>query len=122
MHTPAARTLDYLWKKFAIKSEGDLSRKTGLTQATIHRIRTGESANPSTRSLQKLANFFKVNIEDFIVGNLPEVEQITVKEANEHYKTNHLISQINKKLNQCSENQLKQVLQFVDLIETPPKP
>ena len=52
MHTPAAKTLDYLWKKFEIKSEGELSRKTGLTQATIHRIRTGESANPSTQSLK----------------------------------------------------------------------
>ncbi len=121
MHTRAAKTLNYLWEKFDIKSEGDLSRKTGLTQATIHRIRTGESANPSTRSLQKLANYFKVNIEDFVDGNFPEVEQNTIKEANEHYQTNHLISQINKKLNRCSENQLKQVLQFVDLIEVPPK-
>ncbi len=118
MHTPAAKTLNYLWKKFEIKSEGELSRKTGLTQATIHRIRSGESANPSTQSLRKLAAFFKVSIEDFVFGNQPEIEATTVKETQVNYKIDKLVQQINLKINKCNEKQLKQILQFVDLLET----
>lgn len=42
----------------------DLQRATGVPQPTIHRILTGESSDPRTKTLQPLADYFKVSVAD----------------------------------------------------------
>ncbi|GAB3416788.1 hypothetical protein GCM10027318_34130 [Massilia agilis] len=42
----------------------ELQKKAGVPQPTIHRILTGESTDPRTRTLQPLADFFGVTVAD----------------------------------------------------------
>jgi phage repressor protein C with HTH and peptisase S24 domain/DNA-binding Xre family transcriptional regulator len=42
----------------------ELQRTTGVPQPTIHRILTGESNDPRTKTLEPLADFFKVTVAD----------------------------------------------------------
>jgi SOS-response transcriptional repressor LexA len=50
----------------------ELARQTGVPQPTIHRILTGESADPRTSTLQGLAAYFNVH-----VSNLRDVDLAT---------------------------------------------
>jgi SOS-response transcriptional repressor LexA len=42
----------------------ELQRVTGVPQPTIHRILTGESTDPRTKTLQPLADFFGISVSD----------------------------------------------------------
>ena len=42
----------------------ELQRETGVPQPTIHRILTGESTDPRTKTLRPLADFFRVSVSD----------------------------------------------------------
>lgn len=42
----------------------ELQRATGVPQPTIHRILTGESSDPRTKTLQPLADYFQVSLAD----------------------------------------------------------
>jgi phage repressor protein C with HTH and peptisase S24 domain len=42
----------------------ELQRATGVPQPTIHRILTGESTDPRTKTLQPLADYFRVSVAD----------------------------------------------------------
>jgi phage repressor protein C with HTH and peptisase S24 domain len=42
----------------------ELQRATGVPQPTIHRILTGESSDPRTKTLQPLADFFQGSLAD----------------------------------------------------------
>ena len=42
----------------------ELQRATGVPQPTIHRIITGESSDPRTKTLQPLADFFSVSVAE----------------------------------------------------------
>jgi DNA-binding Xre family transcriptional regulator len=42
----------------------ELQRATGVPQPTIHRILTGESSDPRTKTLQPLADYFQVPLAD----------------------------------------------------------
>lgn len=42
----------------------DLQRATGVPQPTIHRILTGESSDPRTKTLQPLADYFGVSVAE----------------------------------------------------------
>jgi phage repressor protein C with HTH and peptisase S24 domain len=42
----------------------ELQRETGVPQPTIHRIITGESNDPRTKTLQPLADYFGVSVAD----------------------------------------------------------
>jgi len=42
----------------------ELQRVTGVPQPTIHRILTGESNDPRTKTLQPLADYFQVTVAD----------------------------------------------------------
>lgn len=48
----------------------DLQRATGVPQPTIHRILTGESSDPRTKTLEPLADYFKVSVADLRTRNL----------------------------------------------------
>ena len=42
----------------------ELQRATGVPQPTIHRILTGESSDPRTKTLQPLADYFGVSVAE----------------------------------------------------------
>jgi len=42
----------------------ELQRATGVPQPTIHRILSGESTDPRTKTLQPLADYFRVSVAD----------------------------------------------------------
>ncbi len=42
----------------------ELQRATGVPQPTIHRILTGESSDPRTKTLQPLADYFGVTVAE----------------------------------------------------------
>lgn len=57
----------------------ELQKSTGVPQPTIHRILTGESTDPRTKTLQPLADFFQVSVadlrdRDLTTGAAPAVE------------------------------------------------
>ncbi len=68
----------------------DLAREVNLPPPTIHRLITGKSARPYKSSLQPIADFFSVTIEQ-LVGEepLPDI-QSTVTEDNERMADAHL--------------------------------
>lgn len=45
-------------------SQYELARQTGVPQPTIHRILIGESVDPKTVTVEKLANYFGVSVPD----------------------------------------------------------
>lgn len=57
------KNLDWLIKQKKT-SPYELQRVTGVPQPTIHRIQTGESSDPRTKTLQPLADYFGVSVAD----------------------------------------------------------
>jgi phage repressor protein C with HTH and peptisase S24 domain len=57
------KNLDWLIKQKKT-TPYELQRATGVPQPTIHRILTGESNDPRTKTLQPLADYFGVSIAD----------------------------------------------------------
>lgn len=51
-------------------SEGALSKASGVTQPTIHRIITGESKDPRRSNLERIARVFGLEVEDLYVLDL----------------------------------------------------
>lgn len=49
-------------------TEAELSRRTNLPQTTLHRILTGETASPRGKSLQAIANYFRLSINDLLTS------------------------------------------------------
>lgn len=47
-------------------TEAELSRRTNLPQATLHRILTGETSSPRGKSLQAIANYFRLSIDELL--------------------------------------------------------
>lgn len=50
----------------------ELEKKVGVPQPTIHRILTGESTDPRTKTLLPLADYFKVSVADLRDRDLQE--------------------------------------------------
>lgn len=69
-HTNANQVLKYLMNDIGGISEGELSRRTGVPQPTIHRILSGITPNPRIKAIQPLADFFCVT-SDQILARLP---------------------------------------------------
>lgn len=57
------KNLEWLIER-AKTSPYELQKTTGVPQPTIHRILTGESTDPRTKTLQPLADFFRVSVAD----------------------------------------------------------
>lgn len=49
-------------------TEAELSRRTSLPQATLHKIITGKTPDPRISTLKVLADFFQVSLEDLLEG------------------------------------------------------
>lgn len=58
-----------------IKSEGELSRLSGVPQPTIHRIITGESKEPRPSNLYKIAQACNIQSAAFFPGHEDEARQ-----------------------------------------------
>lgn len=67
--TPVSKNLEWLMAK-ARTNPHELQRATGVPQPTIHRILTGVSSDPRTQTLQPLADFFQVSINDLRTRDL----------------------------------------------------
>ena len=63
------RNLNWLIEKHKTNPNA-LEQATKVPQPTIHRILTGESADPRTKTLAPLAEYFGVTVEDLLSKNL----------------------------------------------------
>lgn len=69
-HDSPSSVLRYLMQDIGDISEGELSRRTGVPQPTIHRILSGTTPNPRLESIEPLAEFFNVS-SDQMLGRIP---------------------------------------------------
>lgn len=69
-HDSASSVLRYLMQDIGNISEGELSRRTGVPQPTIHRILSGMTPNPRIESIRPLAEFFNIS-PDQMHGRVP---------------------------------------------------
>lgn len=63
-----ALTLQELMHKARL-TEAELSRRTSLPQATLHKIITGKTPDPRISTLKILADFFQISVEALMAGN-----------------------------------------------------
>lgn len=56
-----ADVIDALMRKRGIKNPSELARLAGLQQPTVHRILNGASRDPESKTIEKLASFFRVS-------------------------------------------------------------
>lgn len=69
-HRSAGAVLRYLMQDIGNISEGELFRRTGVPQPTIHRILSGMTPNPRMESIEPLAEFFNIST-DQMLGRVP---------------------------------------------------
>ncbi|OGT42074.1 MAG: hypothetical protein A3F42_07390 [Gammaproteobacteria bacterium RIFCSPHIGHO2_12_FULL_37_34] len=69
-HGSPSSVLRYLMQDIGNMSEGELSRRTGVPQPTIHRILSGMTPNPRIESIEPLAEFFNIS-PDQMLGRIP---------------------------------------------------
>ncbi|MBV8802197.1 MAG: helix-turn-helix domain-containing protein [Gammaproteobacteria bacterium] len=69
-HDSPSSVLRYLMHDIGDISEGELFRRTGVPQPTIHRILSGATPNPRIDSIEPLAEFFNVT-PDQMLGRIP---------------------------------------------------
>jgi len=69
-HDSPSSVLRYLMRDIGDISEGELFRRTGVPQPTIHRILSGATPNPRMDSIEPLAEFFNVT-PDQMLGRIP---------------------------------------------------
>lgn len=50
-------------------TEAELSRRTNLPQATVHKILSGKTADPRASTLKTLSDFFGISIDGLLTGN-----------------------------------------------------
>ena len=65
-HDSPSSVLRYLMKDVGNISEGELSRRTGVPQPTIHRILSGMTPNPRIESIEPLAEFFNITPDQML--------------------------------------------------------
>jgi transcriptional regulator with XRE-family HTH domain len=65
-HGAPSAVLRYLMQDVGNMSEGELFRRTGVPQPTIHRILSGATPNPRMESIEPLAEFFNVTSDQML--------------------------------------------------------
>lgn len=70
--TSVRENLDWLIKASGTNAY-ELQRATGVPQPTIHRILTGESADPRTATLDPIARYFGITVAELRTENLKEI-------------------------------------------------
>src|SRR3990167_5290128 len=50
-------------------NEAELSRRTDIPQATLHKILAGKTEDPRASTLKTLSDFFGISIDELLSGN-----------------------------------------------------
>lgn len=67
-HDLLIRNLRELMKKNGL-NEAELSRRTRIPQATVHKILAGKTEDPRASTLKTLSDFFGISIDELLSGN-----------------------------------------------------
>lgn len=67
-HDLLIRNLRALMRKAGV-NEAELSRKTNIPQATVHKILAGKTEDPRASTLKTLSDFFDVSIDELLSGD-----------------------------------------------------
>lgn len=67
-HDLLIHNLRVLMKKVGL-NEAELSRKTQIPQATMHKILAGKTEDPRASTLKTLSDFFGISIDELLSGN-----------------------------------------------------
>lgn len=70
-HDLLIRNLRNLMKKAGL-NEAELSRRTNIPQATVHKILTGKTEDPRASTLKTLSDFFNTSIDELLTGNFSD--------------------------------------------------
>lgn len=57
-------------------NEAELSRRTEIPQATVHKILAEKTVDPRASTLKSLADFFEISIDDLLFGNPAAVKSL----------------------------------------------
>lgn len=78
VNTTIARLVDQLLESQAYPSLNAIAKDMGVTQPTLHRIYTGESKDPARQTLEKIARFFSLSVDDlYRTTRLQHAHQLT---------------------------------------------
>ncbi|PIZ05181.1 MAG: hypothetical protein COY58_00575 [Gammaproteobacteria bacterium CG_4_10_14_0_8_um_filter_38_16] len=67
-HDLLIHNLRALMKKAGL-NEAELSRRTNIPQATVHKILAGKTEDPRASTLKTLSDFFDISIDELLSGN-----------------------------------------------------
>lgn|SRR3990167_2440994 len=67
-HDLLIHNLRALMRKAGI-NEAELSRRTSIPQATVHKILAGKTEDPRASTLKTLSNFFGISIDELLTGD-----------------------------------------------------
>jgi len=90
-------------------TQAELAKKSGLTQATISRIESGELKQIKSEAIRSLAKALGVTA-DFLIGDLPKMEFDDTLRADETAKV------IFRGYEKLSENERKAIMDFVEYL------
>lgn len=108
--------LDQAMKAARIKSQSELSRASGVPQATISRILKGAGAKgPETETVKKLARACRVSFAWLNEGEEPEAGSHDAADLYLDKRIEHAI----KLMQQMPEYKLNQVVKIIDAIAEP---
>lgn len=97
-----------------------LSQATGVSQATISRLRSDETAKPSISTNKKIANYFKVNTDWLLYGKGNMLSDSTSQNVNNNHVAGRDINISNEdfsKLIDTVNKQQEQMGRLISLLE-----
>ena len=90
-------------------NQAELAKRTGLTQATISRLESGEVRQLKSEAIKSLAKALGVSV-DFLVGDMPKMSFDDTLKADE---TAQVIFRGYEKLTEEKRQQLKDYVEFL---------
>ena len=98
----------------------ELQRATGVPQPTIHRILTGESSDPRTKTLQPLADYFGVSVAELRDRDLATPEGTSPIGSNATFRAAEVVDSDDPRLVQVPKVRLR-VAAGISGFETEPE-
>lgn len=90
-------------------TQAQLAKKSGLTQATISRIESGEVQQLKSEAIKALAGALGVTA-DFLVGDMPRMT------FDDSLRADSTVQAIFRGYEKLSEDKRKQIMQFVEFL------
>lgn len=106
--TLSGRTM-YMRKKLGM-SQKQLAEASGITQATISRIESGQTKQLKSEALKRLAKALKVTM-DYLVGNADEIAPSDIARLDSTAR--HILA-VYQKLSASGRKQLADFVRFLD--------